>query len=70
MGSDPPLHREYWHRIKGSYRAAVDRDPPPAQVNLEQITVEWVEMYIYVPPPGENIPISVEPFLVNYLVST
>ena len=29
MGSDPPLQREAWHQIKGWYKAAVDRAPPP-----------------------------------------
>ena len=59
LGSDPPLHREDWHRIKGWYRAAVERAPPPARVTLERITAERVELYSYVPTPGENIPISV-----------
>ena len=39
MESDPPLHREAWQRIKGWYKAVVDRSPPPAQVTLERITV-------------------------------
>ena len=29
-----------------------------------------MELYSYVPPPGTNIPISVEPFLVDYSVPT
>ena len=29
-----------------------------------------MELYSYVPPPGMNIPISVQPFLVDDLVST
>ena len=45
LGSDPPLHRETWHRIKGWYQAAVDRDPPPAWVTLEWITEGQVELY-------------------------
>ena len=60
LGLEPPLHQEAWHHIKGWYKAAVDRAPPPACVTLEQITAERVELYSYVPPPGTNIPISVQ----------
>ena len=70
MGSYPPLHQKVWHRIKGWYKAAVDRAPPPAWVTLERITAERVELYNYVPPPRTNIPISVEPFPVDDLVPT
>ena len=70
LGLDPPLHREAWHRIKGWYQAAVDRAPPPAQVTLERITAERVKLYSYVPPLGANIPISVDPFLVDDLLPT
>ena len=70
LGSDPPLLREAWHWIKGWYKAAVDRAPPPTRVTLERITAERVELYIYVPPPGTNIPISVQPFPVDNSVPT
>ena len=70
MWSDPPLHQEAWHRIKGWHKAAVDFAPPPAWVTLERTTAERVELYSYVPPPGKNIPISVEPFPVDNLVPT
>ena len=30
VGADPPLIEEAWHRIQGWYKAAVDRDLPPA----------------------------------------
>ena len=70
MGLDPPLHREAWNRIKGWYKAAVNRAPPPARVTPERITAERVELYSYVPPPGTNIPISVQPFPVDDSVST
>ena len=65
FGSDPPMQREAWHRIKGWYKAAFDHAPPPAWVTLERIKAERVEMYSYVPPPGANIPISVQPFPVD-----
>ena len=41
----------------------------PTRVTLKRITTERVDLYIYVPPLGANIPISVEPFLVDDLVS-
>ena len=34
------------------------------------ITTERVELYSYVPPPGTDIPISVEPSLMENLVPT
>ena len=49
---------------------AVDYAPPPAQVTLKRIMAERVELYSYVPPPGANIPISVEPFPMDNLVPT
>ena len=70
LGSDPPLHREACNRIKEWYKAMVERAPPPARVTLEQVTLERVELYIYVPPPGTNIPIYVQPFPVDDLVPT
>ena len=62
MGSDPPLHQESWHWIKGWYKAAVNCTKLPAWVTLERVTVDRLELYSYVPPPGTNIPISVQPF--------
>ena len=70
LGPDPTLHQEACHWIKGWYWAAIDRSPPPPWVTLEQITAERVELYSYVPPPGANIPISVDPFLVDNWVPT
>ena len=70
LGSEPPIHREAWHRMKGWYQAAVDRVPPPARVTLKRITAERMDLYIYVPPPGDNIRVSVEPFLVDDLLPT
>ena len=56
--------------MKGWYRAAVDRAPPPAWVTLYCIMAERVDLYRYVPPPGGDISISAEPFLVEYSVPT
>ena len=65
LGSNPPLHWETWHCMKGWYQAVVDRAPPLAWVTLDLITAERVELYRYVPPLGSNNPIFVETFLVE-----
>ena len=56
--------------MRGWYRAAVDNTPPPAQVTLERITAERVELYRVVPPPVENIPTSVTPNHIDDYVPT
>ena len=53
-----------------TYRVQGGLTPPPARVTLKWIKVERVELYSYVPPPGENIPIYVKPFLVDDSVPT
>ena len=70
MGSEPPIHWEAWHRIKGWYKAVVDPAPPTSWVTLEWIMAERVELYIYVLPPGTNTPIFVQPFPVDDSVTT
>ena len=64
FGLYPPL-REAWHHMKGWYWAAVYHSLPPAWVTLERITAERVDLYMYVPPVGDNIPVSVDPFPVE-----
>ena len=68
VGADPPLIQEAWYRIQGWYKAAVDRAPPPAGVTIKRITAERVALYIRVLPPGDNIPVAIEPFVVKDLV--
>ena len=70
LGSDPPIHWEDCHRMKGWYWSTVDHLPPPDWVNLERITVERVDLYSYGQPPVENIPVSVDPFPMDDLVPT
>ena len=70
IGLYSPLHLEAWLRIKGCYRSAFNCALPPARVTLKRITAERVELYGYVPPLGENIPISVEQLLVDDSVPT
>ena len=45
LGEDPPNPEEAWRRLKGWYKAAVNRAPPPAQATLERITAERVNLY-------------------------
>ena len=64
------MPREEWQRLKGWYKAAVERAPPPARATLERITAERVDLYSYVPSPGKNITISVQPVPVDDSVPT
>ena len=51
--------------MKGWYNTVTGHTPPPAWVSIKQITVEWVALYHHMPPLGDNIPVVVDPFLVN-----
>ena len=70
LGEDPPNAKEAWRRMKGWYRAAANRGPPPARATLERITAERVELYNPVPSPGDNIPVNVKPSEINNSVPT
>ena len=56
--------------MKGWYRYVVDCAMPPARVTLDQIMAERLDLYSYVPPPGGNIPVSIEPLPVDDSVPT
>ena len=56
--------------MKGWYRDMVECAPLPSWVTLDRIMVDRVDLYSYVPPPGENIPVSVKPFPVDDSVPT
>ena len=68
LGEDPPNAKEAWWRMKGWYRAAAKRGPPPARATFERITAERTALYSQVPSPGENIPVTVEPTEIDDLV--
>ena len=70
LGEDPPNAKEAWIRLKGWYKAAFNRAPPPARATLERITVEQVDLYSYISSPGENIPVTVAPAEVDDSVPT
>ena len=63
--ADPPLTQEAWYRLQGQYKSAVDRAPPPARATLKRVMAERVELYSRVPPPGDSIPVNIEPFAVG-----
>ena len=65
----PPSTGKLGTRLRGDIglRSTVRR---PARVTLERITAKRVDLYSYVPPLGENIPVSVYTFLVDNLVPT
>ena len=65
MGADPPLIQEAWHRFQGWYKDTADRAPPPTRVTLERITAERVALYSHIPPTGDNIPVDIQPFIVD-----
>ena len=44
LAEDPPNAKEAWRRIKGWYKDAVNRAPPPARATLERITSEQVNL--------------------------
>ena len=56
--------------MKGWYNAAADCALPHARLTIDQITAERLELYHHVPPPWENIPISVDTFMVDDSVPT
>ena len=70
MMADPPLIQEAWYRLQGWYKAAVDRAPPPARATLKRVMEERTTLYSRVPPPGDTIPVTIEPFGVEDGVPT
>ena len=42
-----------------------NRPLPPARISLETLTLERVELYAHIPPPGQHITIEVDPFSVD-----
>ena len=67
LTSDPPLYKELGHHVKGWYKVMAGCVLLPAQLTIERITEERVALHYHTPPPGEKIPISVDPFPLDEL---
>eukprot|EP00978_Attheya_sp_CCMP212_P038675 scaffold193952_cov24-Attheya_sp.AAC.1 len=61
LAADPPQLQEAWNVLKGWYREAGNRTPPPLRSTLEKVTEERKALYRKEEPPGEPIPIMVKP---------
>ena len=48
----------------------MDRAPPPARATLKRVMAERAKLYSRVPPPGDTIPVTIEPFVVEYGIPT
>ena len=57
--------KEAWRCLKGWYRNAGEHSPKPCYESMDKQTRERVELYGKVPPPGDHIPINVEPFKIR-----
>ena len=51
--------------MRGWYRDAADRTPPPARISLYTLKAEHAELYVHVPPPGRPITIEENPLPVD-----
>ena len=56
--------------MRGWYRDAVERALTPTRVTSEGITEDQVDLYSYVPPPVENIPVYIDTFTADDSVPT
>ena len=54
LASDPPLAKEDWIRMQGWYCDVEEIPPPPARVNIDQMTAERIALYWSVPLPGAD----------------
>jgi hypothetical protein len=59
------LLEEAWRELKGWYRIAEDKAPKPCYESLQKQTQERIDLYARVAPPGQSIPINVEPTPVD-----
>ena len=57
--------KESWRVAQRWYRVAEDRAPKPCYESMAKQTQEREELYSKVPPPGDPIPINVDPFNVR-----
>ena len=62
LTSDSPFHKESGHHIKGWYKVMAGRTLTPTRLTIKRITEEEVALHHHIPPLGENISVSVDPF--------
>ena len=63
--SDPTLILEAWIRMRGWYKYAMDRPPPPTRADIVTIALERVELYRSVPLMVQPIPVRMKPLHVD-----
>ena len=51
--------------MKGWYKAAAGCASLPARLTIKRIMEERVALHHHIPPPGENIPISIDSFQLD-----
>ena len=61
----PPLVQEACLRMKGWYKEANEYAPLTTWITINHIKLERVSLYQRVPPPGNTIPVSVQPLAVD-----
>ena len=54
-----------WDKVKAWYRVAENRPPKPSREELSKVTEEYANLYTRSTPPGEPIPVLVDPFDVS-----
>jgi hypothetical protein len=57
--------QEAFHHLKGWYRAALETTTQPCPQTMAKQTAERVELYRQWNPPGEPLPINIDPIPVN-----
>jgi hypothetical protein len=65
LAQETPDLQGAWNALKGWYREAGDRAPPPSRDTLEKVTKERIDLYTKEAPPGDPIPIIVDPVEVS-----
>ena len=70
MKADPPLIQEACHRLQGWYKAAVDRAPATCSSYAQAGHGGAGHTLQPGTPPGDTIPVTIEPFVVEDGVPT
>ena len=65
-----PDLRQAYKILQSWYHHSEDRPPRPSRTDLETITNKFRDHYTEVEPPGEDIPVHVEPSPVNDEIPT